>query len=67
MNISQLYVLINHIHHIIILLVYNFLAIMKKTTKIQKKFDPSFVSPEPSWSLVYQWPTVQQSQDKYQK
>jgi hypothetical protein len=29
-----LYVLINHIHHIIILLVYNFLAIMNKTTKI---------------------------------
>jgi hypothetical protein len=25
-----------HIHHIIILLVYNFLAIMNKTTKIQK-------------------------------
>jgi hypothetical protein len=36
MNISRLYVLINHIHHIIILLVYNFLAIMNKTTKIQK-------------------------------
>jgi hypothetical protein len=36
MNISRLYVLINHIHHIIILVVYNFLAIMNKTTKIQK-------------------------------
>jgi hypothetical protein len=35
MNISRLYVLINHIHHIIILLVNNFLAIMNKTTKIQ--------------------------------
>jgi hypothetical protein len=32
----SLYVLINHIHHIIILLVYNFLAIMNKITKIQK-------------------------------
>jgi hypothetical protein len=38
MNILRLYILINHIHHIIILLVYNFLAIMNKTTKIQKGF-----------------------------
>jgi hypothetical protein len=37
MNLSRLYVLINHIHHIIILLVYNFLAIMNKTNKIKKK------------------------------
>jgi hypothetical protein len=36
MNISGLYVLINHIHHIIILLVYNFLAIMNKTTEMKK-------------------------------
>jgi hypothetical protein len=35
MNISRLYVLINHIHHIIILLVYNFLATKNKTTNIQ--------------------------------
>jgi hypothetical protein len=28
---------INHIHHIIILLVYNLLAIMNKTTKIQNR------------------------------
>jgi hypothetical protein len=34
MNILRLYVLINHI---IILLVYNFLSIMNKTTKIKKK------------------------------
>jgi hypothetical protein len=31
-----MYVLINHKHHIIILLVYNFLAIMNKTIKIKK-------------------------------
>jgi hypothetical protein len=36
MNISRLYVLIKHINHIIILLVYIFLAIMNKTTKIKK-------------------------------
>jgi hypothetical protein len=35
-HILRLYVLISHIHHIIILLVYNFLAIMNKTTKIKK-------------------------------
>jgi hypothetical protein len=45
MNFSRLYVLINHI---IILLVNNFLAIMNKTTKIQKikiaKIDIDFKS-----------------------
>jgi PHP family Zn ribbon phosphoesterase len=39
---------------------------VKKLSKLQK-FDPTFVPPDPSWSLVDQWPTVQQSQDKYQK
>jgi hypothetical protein len=36
MNISLLYILINNIHHIIILPLYNILAIMNKATKIKK-------------------------------
>jgi hypothetical protein len=38
MNILLLYIIINHINHIIILQLYNILAIKNKTTKIQKEF-----------------------------
>jgi hypothetical protein len=36
LNMSLLYVLINHIYHIIILQLYYVLAILKKITKIKK-------------------------------